>query len=83
VRDTKSDVSAEARRNPLLAAERFLTQLNIKSQSITGRDKLFNAPETLGLLLVHRLGTSIPGEKQPRLIFRPAWQSIGSVAAYP
>ena len=48
--------SAQARRNPFLAAERFLTRLGIRVESRTGRDLLLRPPPTTDTLVVNGLG---------------------------
>ena len=66
-REIRSDVSPLARRNPLLAAEWFLDRLGIPSDSLSGRDHLLNPPSQPGLLLVNRLGGSLPPARQKAL----------------
>ena len=48
--------SAAARRNPFLAAERFLERLEIPVQSISGRDLLRDLPPSQDTLVVNALG---------------------------
>ncbi|MEJ2621175.1 MAG: DUF4350 domain-containing protein [Candidatus Thiodiazotropha sp.] len=52
----RSAMSIEARRNPLLAAEMFLTRLGLTVESRSGREYLLQPPEDLGLLMVRDLG---------------------------
>lgn len=66
-REIRADVSPLARRNPLLAAEWFLDRLGIPSDSLSGRDHLLNPPSQPGLLLVNRLGGSLPPARQQAL----------------
>ena len=49
-------MSAEARRNPFLAAERFLRQVGIASESVGGRGPLRDLPPTGDALVVDGLG---------------------------
>ncbi len=58
-RDIRTGVSAEARRNPFLAAERFLRGLGLESQSIPGREYLLRPPAETGVLLVNRLSPNL------------------------
>ncbi|MCG7872341.1 MAG: DUF4350 domain-containing protein [Candidatus Thiodiazotropha lotti] len=52
----RSTMSLEARRNPMLAAEMFLSRLGLSVESRTGREYLIQPPEDRGLLLVRDLG---------------------------
>lgn len=67
-RETRTEVSPQARRNPMLAAERFLSRLGVESESISGRDWLLNPPDEPGLLLVSHLGLSLPTEREEALL---------------
>ncbi|MCW8891298.1 MAG: DUF4350 domain-containing protein [Sedimenticola sp.] len=73
-REIKTDVSPLAKRNPLLAAELFLRRIGLQSESVSGRDFLLNPPEATGLLVVSRLGGSLPEERQEALL---AWVRRG------
>ncbi len=66
--DTRTGVSPQARRNPLLAAEHFLSRLGLDSQSISGRDQLLKPPPEPGLLVVNNLGPSLPPEREQDLL---------------
>ncbi|MCW8908342.1 MAG: DUF4350 domain-containing protein [Sedimenticola sp.] len=66
-REIRADVSPMAKRNPFLAAERFLQHIGIPSESVTGRDHLLNPPQQPGLLLVNRLGPDLPPEREQAL----------------
>lgn len=66
--ETRTEVSPQARRNPLLAAERFLSRLGVASESISGRDRLLSLPKEPGLLLVNHLGLSLPPEREKALL---------------
>lgn len=66
-REIRADVSPMAKRNPFLAAERFLQRIGIPSESVTGRDYLLNPPEQPGLLLVNRMGPDLPPEREQAL----------------
>ena len=61
-------ISPAARRNPLLAAERFLARLGLEAQSISGRDWLLNPPSEPGVLIVHYLGPSLPEPRERQLL---------------
>lgn len=67
-KDIRTGVSPQARRNPFLAAEHFLSRLDIDSKSISGRDQLLNPPREPGLLLVNNLGPSLPPEREEDLL---------------
>ncbi|MBK1723286.1 DUF4350 domain-containing protein [Thiocystis violacea] len=59
--------SAEARRNPLLATERFLARLDIPVESVAGRDRLWNLPPATDTLVVLGLGP-MSEERRSRLM---------------
>jgi len=67
-KDIRTGISPQARRNPFLAAEHFLTRLGVESESISGRDQLLNPPPEPGLLLVNNLGPSLPPEREQALL---------------
>ena len=67
-KDIRTGASPEARRNPFLAAEHFLSRLGLESESISGRDQLLNPPPEPGLLLVNNLGPSLPPEREEDLL---------------
>lgn len=73
-REIVADVSPMAKRNPLLAAERFLDRIGVASESVSGRDYLLTPPAEPGLLLVYRLGVSLPPEREQALM---AWVRQG------
>jgi len=50
-REITTGYSEEARNNPLLAAERFLTQLGIKSGSISASDLWHTMPQSRGVII--------------------------------
>jgi hypothetical protein len=66
--EVRTGYSAEARRNPLLAAERFLQRLGRQAESFAGRDRLKGAPSAAGLLLVKDLGPSLPLSQEQALL---------------
>ncbi len=67
-REVRTGVSAEARRNPFLAAERFLRELGLESESIPGREYLLRPPDEAGVLLVNRLSPNLtPAHEQSLL----------------
>jgi len=60
--------SPEARKNPFLAAERFLGASGIPAQSIEERSILINLPPTDALIFINRLGGNLPREREDGLI---------------
>jgi hypothetical protein len=72
--EIKVDVSAEARRNPWLAAERFLTRLDRTVESQSGRRLLLQPPAAEGVMIVKRLGRALPAEREQALV---EWISSG------
>lgn len=73
-REIRSNPAPEARRNPLLAAERFLRRRGISVESLSGRSWLTHPPQEPGVLLVHHLGPSLAPEREEELL---AWVSRG------
>ncbi|WP_428608008.1 DUF4350 domain-containing protein [Sedimenticola sp.] len=67
-REIVTGMSPEAKRNPLLAAERFLNRIHVTTESLSGRDRLMTPPSESGLLLVYRLGVSLPPEREQALM---------------
>ncbi len=55
-KEVDAGLSAEARRNGFLAAERFLRRVGIDAQSLAGRELLRELPPTEDLLIVNGLG---------------------------
>jgi hypothetical protein len=53
----------EARRNPLLALERYLVRLEVPVESVPGRDLLWHPPDPSDTLLVRGLGSLSPGRR--------------------
>ncbi len=66
--ETRVGVSVEARRNPWLAAERFLRRLDRSVESQSGRRLLLQPPAAGGLLIVKRLGRALPAEREQALV---------------
>jgi len=66
--EIRSGYSAAARRNPLLAAERFLRRLDMRVESLSGRGYLKQTPLQPGMLLVKDLGPSLPPRQQQALL---------------
>ena len=66
--ETRVGVSVEARRNPWLAAERFLRRLNRSVESQSGRRLLLQPPAAGGVLIVKRLGRVLPPDREQALI---------------
>jgi len=67
-REVRGETSPEVRRNPLLAAERYLTRLGFDVQSLSGRKWLTQLPAETGVLLVNQLGPSLPAEREQALL---------------
>jgi hypothetical protein len=61
-------VSAEVRRNPWLAAERFLTRLDRTVESQSGRRLLLQPPAAEGVMVVKRLGRVLPPDREQALV---------------
>ncbi len=70
----RSEMSAEARRNPLLAAERLLNRLGQQAESRSGRQFLIYPPAESGVLLVRDLGAPLPSDRVDALL---AWVEAG------
>jgi hypothetical protein len=73
--EIRSGFSQAARRNPWLAAERFLQRLDQQVESLSGREYLLSPPAESGVLLVRDLGPALPPQRQQRLL---AWVAAGS-----
>lgn len=73
-REVVEGISPAARKNPLLAAQRFLNRIDITAESISGRDQLLKPPAEPGLLLVYRFVGSLPAEREQALM---AWVRRG------
>jgi len=65
--EVRREVSPEARRNPLLAAERFLGRIGRAAQSVSGRDRLLRLPPPGDALLVNRFIAHLPPEREDAL----------------
>ncbi|MEJ2395520.1 MAG: DUF4350 domain-containing protein [Candidatus Thiodiazotropha sp.] len=70
----REEMSAEARRNPLLAADRLLRRLGQQVESQSGRQFLIHPPEQPGVLLVRDLGAPLPQKRVEDLL---AWVEAG------
>ena len=70
----RSTMSIEARRNPMLAAEMFLTRLGLSVESRSGRAYLTQPPEDRGLLLVRDMGPPLTESALTNLL---AWVERG------
>jgi hypothetical protein len=66
--EIRSGFSEAARRNPWLAAERFLQRLDVQVESLSGREYLLTPPAQSGVLLVRDLGPALPPQRQRRLL---------------
>jgi hypothetical protein len=66
-RQERGEMSPQARRNPLLAAEHFLDRLGLEAESVGGRQYLTDPPADTDLILVHHLGRDLLPEQQQRL----------------
>ena len=56
VREIETGYSAAARRNPFLAAERFLARLGMRVESVSGRELLRDLPPVSDTLVANSLG---------------------------
>ena len=72
--DVRRGYSQEARRNPFLAAERYLAHLDLDVRSIAGRDLLLNPPSEPGTLIINNFGPDLSAARQTALI---AWLRSG------
>ena len=72
--EVRSEMSPEARRNPLLAAERLLDRLGLQVESRSGRQYLIHPPAQGGVLLVRDLGAPLPRQRVDELL---AWVEAG------
>jgi hypothetical protein len=66
--EIRSGFSEAARRNPWLAAERFLQRLDIPVESLSGREYLLAPPAQIGVLLVRDLGPGLAPARQRELL---------------
>lgn len=73
-REVVTGVSEKARRNPLLAAERFLNAIGREVVSVSGRDRLLEPPAPGDVLLVNRFSANLPVEREEALV---EWMSRG------
>ncbi|MCU7915142.1 MAG: DUF4350 domain-containing protein [Candidatus Thiodiazotropha sp. (ex Gloverina cf. vestifex)] len=67
-KEVRTDMSAEARRNPWLAAERLLDRLGMQVESRSGRHYLTLPPDEIGALFVKDLGAPLPQARQTDLL---------------
>jgi len=72
-REVRVGYSAAAVRNPFLAAERFLINVGIDSESVPGRERLRNLPPPTDMLVLNGLGP-LNTERRERL---NAWMAAG------
>ena len=72
--ELRSEMSPDAKRNPLLAAERLLNRLGQLAESRSGRQSLIHPPAQGGVLLVKDLGAPLPQERVDALL---AWVAQG------
>jgi hypothetical protein len=70
----RTTMGIEARRNPMLAAEMFLSRLGLSVESRSGREYLSRPPEGQGLLLVRDLGPPMAEDALGTLL---AWVEQG------
>ncbi|MBL3601383.1 MAG: DUF4350 domain-containing protein [gamma proteobacterium endosymbiont of Lamellibrachia anaximandri] len=66
--EVRLGMSAEARRNPLLAAEIFLRREGLDVKSLSGREYLTKPNADVGVLLVKDLGPSLAPERETALL---------------
>ena len=67
-RQVRTQQSLEARRNPFLAAERYLVRLGVEAQSLSGRKWLTQPTGESGVLFVNYPGPSLPPEREEKLL---------------
>lgn len=70
----RGNMGTEARRNPLLAAQHFLSRLDISAESQTGRQLMIEPPSRPGLLLIRDLGPPLASSRLASLL---AWVERG------
>jgi hypothetical protein len=70
----RTEMSAEARRNPLLAAQRLLEAQGVQTLSQAGRQYLVQPPAEAGVLLVRDLGAPLPRHRVEGLL---EWVAMG------
>jgi hypothetical protein len=70
----RTEMSPEARRNPLLAAEKLLSRLGHEVESKSGRKYLVDPPQEIGVLLVRDLGAPLPQKRVDNLL---SWVEAG------
>ncbi len=66
--DVRKGYSQEARRNPFLAAERYLARLQMNVTSVPGRDLLLNPPTETGTLIVNNFGPDLSDARQAAVV---------------
>ncbi|MBL3589549.1 MAG: DUF4350 domain-containing protein [gamma proteobacterium endosymbiont of Lamellibrachia anaximandri] len=66
--EVRLGMSAEARRNPLLAGEIFLRRQGLDVKSLSGREYLTKPDADVGVLLVKDLGPSLAPERETALL---------------
>ncbi len=71
---TRTAVSPQARRNPFLAAERFLQDLGVDARSVQGRERLRDLPPSTDTLLVNNTTVALNPERREQLL---AWLHDG------
>lgn len=67
-RTVRSGLSEEARRNPYLAAQRYLDRLGFGVETLRGREHLKAPPSYPGALVVSDPGPGLPPEEEARLL---------------
>lgn len=72
--EVRSGMSAEAKRNPLLAAEWLLDRLGQQTESRSGRQLLIHPPEESGVMLIRDLGAPLPQNRVDELL---SWVEAG------
>ncbi len=66
-REERGEISPQARRNPLLAAERFLDRLGLEAEGVSGRQHLTDPQADTQMMLVHHFGRDLLPQQQQRL----------------
>lgn len=70
----REGLSTEARRNPFLAAQRYLNKLEFDAKTVQGRNWITNPPTGNGALMVNHIGPNLLEPQEERLL---NWVSRG------
>lgn len=67
-KDIRTPASAKARKNPYLAAARFLDKIGIQAEPVHDRNLLLHPPSPDDLVFVHRMGAELSKNRVKNLI---------------